>query len=237
MRGHDVVYHQARYTWRRRLIHRFILRGIGFTLLVKPEVEGREHIPDSGPTLLIMNHIAAIDPFVVVGVVRSRFVVPMSKIENFQNPVVGLMARAWGIYPVRREEVDRKALVSTLELLRQERPVLIAPEGTRQPALAAAKHGMTYIATKADAAVVPIGLEGTDVFPGTLKRLRRARVTVRIGRAFRFQTGGRQRVPRDELHRMTQEAMCQLAGLLPEHRRGVYHDLAQATSDTLEFLT
>jgi 1-acyl-sn-glycerol-3-phosphate acyltransferase len=235
--AHAVVYRQDHYTWRRRLIRRFILRGIGFGLLVKVHAEGLEHIPDSGPTLLVMNHIAAIDPFVVTGVVTSRFVVPMSKIENYHHPIIGLMARAWGVFPVRRGEVDRQALASTLELLAQERPVLIAPEGTRHPALAEAKHGMTYIAIKAGAVMVPIGLDGTEKFPGSLKRLRRAPVDVKIGRAFRFRTGGHRRVPRDEMHQMTQEAMYQLAALVPEYRRGVYGDLSQMTTEYLEFVT
>lgn len=234
--AHDVVFHQDRYTLRRRLIRRFLLRGFAFHVLVKIDAEGLEHIPADGPTLLMMNHIAAIDPFVVTGVVTSRFVVPMSKVENYRNPIVGFMARTWGVYPVRRGEVDRKALGSTIELLHQNRPVLIAPEGTRQPALAEAKHGLTYVATKANAAIVPIGLEGTDRFPATLKRLRRTPVSVRIGRAFRFHVGEQDRIPRDDLHAMTQEAMFQLAALLPNHRRGAYSDLSQATTHHLDFI-
>ncbi|MBN1203254.1 MAG: 1-acyl-sn-glycerol-3-phosphate acyltransferase [Anaerolineae bacterium] len=233
---HDVVYHQERYTLRRRFIRGFLLRQIGFHLLVKADVHGLEHIPAAGPTLLVMNHIAAIDPFVVVGVVRPRFVVPMSKIENYRHPVTGLMARSWGAYPVRRGEVDRQALGSTVALLDQGYPVLIAPEGTRQIALAEAKDGMTYVAIKAGAVIVPIGLEGTDQFPRSLKRLRRAHVTVRIGRAFRFRTGEQKRIPRDELRHMTREAMCQLAALLPEYRRGAYSDLDRQTTDYLEFV-
>jgi hypothetical protein len=35
---------------------------------------------------------------------------------------------------------------------------------------------------------------------------------------------------------MSQEAMYQLAGLLPPERRGIYHDLSQARQETLEFV-
>jgi 1-acyl-sn-glycerol-3-phosphate acyltransferase len=172
----------------------------------------------------------------VAGVVTRRFLVPMSKIENMQHPIIGLMGRLWGVYPVRRGEADRVALASTLELLRQGRPVLIAPEGTRSPALIEAKDGTTFVATRAHATIVPIGLEGTDQFPGTLKRLRRAPVTVQIGRPFRFRTNGRARIPRDELRQMTREMMYQIAHLVPEHRRGAYADPAGLTTATLEFL-
>ncbi len=235
-RIHPAAAHQERYNLRRRFFRDGLLRPLGFGLLVKPTVEGREHIPASGPVIFIMNHIAAIDPFVLVGTVRSRYVVPMTKIENYQHPIIGLIARAWGAYPVRRDEVDRQALASTLAILEQGWPVLIAPEGTRRPSLSEAKEGMVYIAIKGNASIVPVGLDGTDQFPGSLKRLRRAPVTVRFGRAFRLGTGGRVRVPRDEMHQMTRETMYQLAALLPEHRRGFYNDLGQMTTDTLEFV-
>lgn len=233
---HNTIYRQERYDWRRRQVRRFILRGLGFNLLVKVDVQGTEYIPTSGPTLVIMNHIAAIDPFVVCGVFTSRFVVPMTKIENYEHPIVGLMARVWGAFPVRRGEVDRQALESTVALVGQNYPVLIAPEGTRQPAMAVARHGITYLALKSEAVLLPVGLDGTDQFPASLKRVRRAQVTVRIGRPFRFKTDNQRRVPRDTMHEMTEEAMYQLAALLPEHRRGRFSDLRQAQTHFLEFL-
>jgi len=61
-------------------------------------------------------------------------------------------------------------------------------------------------------------------------------VSVRIGRAFRFRTDGRARIPRDELHRMTREMMFQIASLLPEQRRGVYGDMSQMSTGYLEFV-
>lgn len=233
---HPVVLNQPRYTLRRRFIRDGLLRPLGFGLLVKPVITGRERIPDTGPLIVIMNHIAAIDPFVVTGIITNRFLVPMSKAENQSHPLINLMMRAWGVYPVRRGEADRVALASTLELLRQEYAVLIAPEGTRNEAMVEAKDGTTYLATKADAAILPIGLEGTHEFPRAFKPLRRVPVTVTIGRPFRFRTEGRARIPRAELRQMTREMMYQLALLIPERRRGVYGDIEHLTTDTLEFL-
>jgi 1-acyl-sn-glycerol-3-phosphate acyltransferase len=233
---HPIVRRQERYTWRRRFIRGVLLRQVGFRLLVRVDVHGLEHIPAAGPTLVIMNHIAAIDPFVVTGVFGPRFLVPMSKVENYRNPVVAAMALSWGVFPVRRGAVDRQALASTLALLEQGYPVLLAPEGTRNPALIEARDGMSYVAAKAGAMIVPMAIDGTEQFPGSLRRLRRAPVTVRIGRAFRFRTEGRRRVPRDELRRMTEQAMFQLAQLLPEHRRGAYRDLDRMATDQLAFV-
>jgi 1-acyl-sn-glycerol-3-phosphate acyltransferase len=231
---HQTVLNQNRYLWRRRLILHYLMRPVEFGLLFKADIRGTEHMPPSGPTLVIMNHIAALDPFVVTAAVTSRYLVPMSKVENYRHPIIGLIARVWGVYPVRRGEVDRQALDSTIALLSQEYPVLIAPEGTRSPALSEAKDGMTYVAIKANATLVPVGLDGTEQFPASLKRLRRAPVSIQFGPAFRFRTGGRARIPRDEMREMTRQAMGQIAQLLPEHRRGFYHDVSQ--TDLLDFV-
>ncbi|MCD4685509.1 MAG: 1-acyl-sn-glycerol-3-phosphate acyltransferase [Anaerolineae bacterium] len=232
---HPIVLNQRRFSWRRRVLRDGLLRPLGFGALVKPNISGRERIPATGPLIVIMNHIAAIDPFVVAGIITNRFLVPMSKAENLGHPLINMMIHAWGVYPVRRGEADRVALASTLELLRQEYAVLIAPEGTRNDALIEAKDGTTYVATKGNALILPIGLEGTDQFPRALKLLRRIPVTVTVGRPFRFRTAG-PRVPRKELRQMTREMMYQLAQLVPEQRRGVYGDLAQLTTDMLVFV-
>lgn len=232
---HPIVLNQPRFGWRRRVLRDGLLRPLGFGALLRPVITGRDHIPATGPLIVIMNHIAAIDPFVVAGIITNRFLVPMSKEENLSHPLISLMIHAWGVYPVRRGEADRVALASTLELLRQGAAVLIAPEGTRNTALIEAKDGTAYIATKGNATILPIGLEGTDQFPRALKPLRRIPVTVNVGRPFRFHTEGSTRVPRQELRQMTREMMYQLAQLLPENRRGVYRDLDQLTTDTLVF--
>lgn len=231
-----IVLRQEHYARRRRFLRDVVLRRLAFRLLVNVRVDGTGLVPAEGPLIVIMNHIGAIDPFVVVGAITNRLLTPMSKIENYRHPIVGLMARAWGVYTVRRGEVDRQALESTIALLQRGNAVLIAPEGTRHPRMADPKDGTTYVATKANAVIQPIGLDGTDQFLDSLLRLRRTPVTVHFGRPFRFCPEGRARIPRDELRLMTREMMYQVALLVPEQRRGIYHDLDQLTTDTLQFV-
>lgn len=233
----EYVNNQERYTWRRNIL-RGLIRTVGFTLLCKVDMDGLENIPDSGPTILMMSHISAIDPIVCLGVVTNRFVIPMTKIENARTPVLGWMVRWWGAYTVDRDQVDRAALMNSIELVKSGQLILIAPEGTRSRAgLREPKDGLAYIATKANAVIVPAAISGAVDWLDRWKRLRRAYARVSFGRPFRFKTEGRSRIPREELSTMMRESMYQLAAALPdESLRGVYSDLSKLTTDTLEFV-
>ncbi len=229
---------QAQIAWRRRLM-KTVLKPIGFDLLWDVTVTGTEHIPAEGATILMMNHISGLDPILCIGAVDHRFVVPMSKIENARHPVSGAFLRSWGVYTVDRETLDRQAITQSVDLLRSGQLILIAPEGTRHPeGLAPGKDGMAYIAAKADAVIVPTAISYAQGWYDSLRRARRHRISVNFGRAFRLRTGGRRRIPRDELAQMTQECMYQLAlAVVDEDARGVYSDVENATTKHLTFLT
>jgi 1-acyl-sn-glycerol-3-phosphate acyltransferase len=231
------VARQDRYTARRRFM-RWLIHSVGFRFLARAEITGVEHIPPTGPTILMMSHISLIDPVVCLGAVRDRFVIPMTKIENARHPLFGILVWGWGAYTVNRSEIDRSALTNSIELLKSGQMILIAPEGTRQKnGLSRPKNGMAYIATKANAVILPAAMSGTDTYLDRWKRLRRAEARVTFGPAFRFKTDGRAHIPRAELTRMTDEAMYQLALAQPDPaQRGVYSDLTQATTDYLEFV-
>lgn len=230
------AYRHAQWEKRRRVL-RFLLRTIGLTLLIKLErVEGLENIPDQGPAVLLMNHIAFVDPIVLLHVV-PRYITPMAKIEVYQYPVVGILPRIWGVIPVRREEFDRRAVQGALEVLKAGEIVLVAPEGTRSPQLQRGKEGVAYLAGRSGAPVIPVALEGTEGFPALRYTHRWSQVgaSVRFGRPFLFHSDYR-RASGTELRKMADEAMYVLAGLLPASRRGAYADLAQATQDTFIWL-
>lgn len=220
---------------KRRWILRWLIRQIGFRLLARVErVEGLEYFPASGPAILMINHIAFVDPIVVLGCL-PRNIVPMAKVEVYRYPVWGIFPRLWQVIPVHRGEVDRGALRKALQVLRAGEVILVAPEATRHPALQQAKEGVAYLGVQTGAPVIPVAVEGTEGFP-TIdpRRFRRPGAVIRLGRPFRFVHSG-ERVGREDLRRMTDEAMYVLAAMLPEHRRGVYGDLSRATQDMLEF--
>jgi 1-acyl-sn-glycerol-3-phosphate acyltransferase len=222
---------------RQRQFLRFLLRDIVFKTMIKIDlVEGVENVPSEGPAVLVINHIAFVDPIVMVHVV-PRNIVPLAKIEVYDYPVIGIIPRWWGGITVRREEMDRQAVRQAMDVLRAGEIILVAPDGTRNPQLMRAKEGFAYFASRSAAPVVPIAIEGSEHFPTypLSSSWRRQGVSVRFFPPFRYKSGS-QRAKREELRLMTDEAMYYLASNLPEKRRGVYSDLSKATQETIEFL-
>lgn len=235
----DVVkrrYDHARLERRRRFL-RFLLRTLGFPLLAKiNRVEGLKNVPAESPAILMINHIAFIDPIVVLHVI-PRNIVPLAKVEVYSYPVIGIFPKLWGVIPVRREEVDRRAVQQVLEVLNAGEIVLVAPEGTRSPSLTRGKEGVAFLGSRSGVPIIPVAIDGTIGFPALrfTSPWRQPGAAVKFGRPFRFQSS-LQRPGRDDLRKMTDEAMYILAEMLPPYRRGVYADLSKATQDTIEWL-
>lgn len=229
-------YNHARFEFRRRFL-RFLIRAIGFNLLAKLDrVEGLENIPAQGPVILMINHIAFIDPILVIHLV-PRNIVPLAKIEVYEEPLWGIFPRIWHVIPVRREEFDRRAVQQVFEVLKAGQIVLVAPEGTRGSQLQEGKEGVAYMASRSGAPVVPVAIDGTPGFPALrfTSRWKKPGAEVRFGRPFRFKADYKN-AGREQLRKMTDEAMYNLAALLPANRRGVYSDLTKASQDTIEWV-
>jgi 1-acyl-sn-glycerol-3-phosphate acyltransferase len=221
---------------RRRQILRWMVREIGFRFLAKfDRVEGLEHFPATGPAILMINHIAFVDPIVVLGCL-PRNIVPMAKEEVYRYPVWGIFPWLWGVIPVRRGEVDRRALRHALAVLKAGEVILVAPEGTRGPSLREAKEGVAYLGARSGATIIPVAVEGTCGFPAlNLARWREPGAVVRLGRGFRFRAEGG-RPAREVLRQMTDEAMTVLAEMLPAERQGVYAGRVGTAPRLLDFV-
>jgi len=210
---------------------------IGFTLLVRLDrVDGQENVPKEGPVIFLINHIAFVDPIVVLFVSR-RDIVPLAKMEVYDYPFVGIFPRLWGVIPIKRDEIDRTAIRKALEVLKAGQCLLVAPEGTRGEALQKGRDGAAYLASRTDAAIVPVAIEGTVGFPvfRTDKHWNQSGAHICFGKPFRFKPEF-SHAKGEVLRKMTDEAIYVLAKDLPEHRRGFYADLSLATEDTIEWL-
>ena len=229
-------YAHADFAARRRLC-RFLLRKIGFTVLVKlDQVIGLENIPVEGPAILMINHIGFIDPIILVHAV-PRDIVPLAKVEVYQYPLVGIFQRLWGVINVQRVGVDRNAVQLAFDVLDAGEILLVAPEGTRGPALQAPREGAVYLASRSGAPIIPVAIEHSEGFPTFpfMPRWRKSGVCVTVGKPFRIRASYR-RARGMILRQMADEAMYMVAAMLPPERRGAYADLSQATQNTIEMV-
>jgi 1-acyl-sn-glycerol-3-phosphate acyltransferase len=189
--------------------------------LVHVRVEGRENLPESGPYILVSNHINWKDP-PLISIFLDRSVRYMAKIQAFSYPLLGYLVRATGAFPVRRGEGDRRALVTALRVLGGGQILGFFPEGHRSEnaKLLRGKPGVGFIASRVpDAPLVPIAMIGTK------QPLRRlvfgGHAVLRVGRPFRL-TDLTTEERRDE-QAVTDGVMRRIASLLPDEMRGAYH--------------
>lgn len=230
------VQQREQFASRRRFVRDVAFRWLA-PIFWKVTVTGLENIPASGPVILMINHLTALDPMMIACTAKPRFVVPMSKIENFQNPFASVLVRTWGAFPVDRDRVDREAINIAIQLMHAGEMTLIAPEGTRNHALNRPKDGLAFVATRTNATVVPAAIFNAEGWKQDLAMpWRRTPVHVSYGPAFRLKTENGARVRRAVMSQMTDEMMHQLALLLPERNRGEYADLSQATTHHLDFI-
>jgi len=125
-------------------------------------VRGAEHIPASGPALIVSNHQSILDPPLIGGAAR-RPIYFLAKAELFRIPLFGALIRRLNARPVRREGPDPGALRMALRVLEEDGALLIFPEGTRgaEGVLRPAKAGAGMLAVKSGAPVVPVYISGS----------------------------------------------------------------------------
>jgi 1-acyl-sn-glycerol-3-phosphate acyltransferase len=127
------------------------------------EIGGREHVPMTGPLLLVANHVSVLDP-PFIGGACPRDLFFLAKEELFAIPLFGRFIHALNARPVKRDGSDSRALKATLKLLADNRAILLFPEGTRgtEGRLGEGKPGAGMLAVMSGAPVVPACIVGTS---------------------------------------------------------------------------
>lgn len=216
-------------------------------LLFRPEVfpyarfdvQGSDRIPARGPVVLAANHRSYFD-VVALGMIAAELQRPvrfLAKQEVFDAPVVGRLARALGGIAVDRKGGSAKSVEAATAALHAGEVVVILPQGTipRGEAffdpLLDGKTGAARLAAATGAAIIPIGLWGTEVVWPRSARLpimttvrHPPLVTVRVGEAI---------IPKGaDPVADTQSLMSAISALLPDGGRSARVPTAEELSRT-----
>lgn len=191
-----------------------------------PHVEGRENIPKRGGAILVSNHLNNADPCIIPGALNRR-VITMAKKEMFKWPVISLLFRFIGAFPVDRQGADLAAIREAQAVIHDGFLLLMFPEGTRSKdrQLHQGFAGTALIAYRTGAAIIPVAITGTEHFKWPLLFFRPflgPRVTITFGKP--FYPPKVERITTQAAKTATDDIMRHVAELLPEEYRGEYRD-------------
>lgn len=135
---------------------------------------GREHLDIDGPVIVAPVHRSNLDTPLLSGMSRRRLRA-LSKESLFSNRLFGAFLAALGAFPVRRGAADREAIREAIRMLEAGEQVVVFPEGTRQTGTRVGEvfDGVSYLASRTGAAIVPVGIAGSEAAMGTGIRLPR----------------------------------------------------------------
>ncbi|WP_053658010.1 1-acyl-sn-glycerol-3-phosphate acyltransferase [Micromonospora sp. NRRL B-16802] len=174
---------------------KYVLLGPLLKLIFRPQVEGLDNVPATGPVILASNHLSFSDS-IFTPLITRRKVTFVAKAEYFTGKgIKGWLTRMFfvgtGTIPVDRSggQAARAALDTQLQVLRAGGVAGIYPEGTRSPdgRLYRGKTGVARLALESGAVVVPVAMLNADQIQPPGKLIPRiARVRIRFGAPLDF---------------------------------------------------
>jgi 1-acyl-sn-glycerol-3-phosphate acyltransferase len=202
-------------------------------------IEGIDELPASGPLIIAANHASNVDPPLIGGWLApalGRRPTFLAKESLFVGPL-GILIRSLGAEPVRAGGNDIAAYRAAKAILDRGGVVAILPEGTRSfdGVMGRPKPGVSLLATRTGAAILPVGLSGTDDLLGRGRRLPRIghRITMRVGRPFRLAPPvGADR--RAALSAADAELMARIAALVDPRHRGPWQPWAAEPPESVD---
>jgi len=150
------------------LVPEFLMRFLSWvfvSIMYRIKARGLENIPESGPVLLVSNHVSFMDALVIGGSVRRpvRFVMDHN---IFRIPVLGFIFRTARAIPIAPARENPDALQKAFDRIDAEladgEVVCIFPEGklTRDGEMNEFKRGVEKILERRPVPVVPMALRG-----------------------------------------------------------------------------
>jgi 1-acyl-sn-glycerol-3-phosphate acyltransferase len=181
-------------------------------------IEGKEHVPPTGPYILAPVHRSNLDTPITSGVTprRVRF---MGKDSLWKKRFPAWALSTLGGFPVSRGTYDFEAMKRCLEVLDAGEPLVLFPEGERKsgPEVQPLFDGAAYLALKANVPIVPVGIGGSErVMPKGSRMIYPRKVHVIVGQPLLPGAPGTGRVLRERVGELTSELHTRLQELFDE---------------------
>ena len=153
--AHGRIQHACARIWARMIL---------WTCRVKLRVAGLEHLTPGAKYVLCCNHQSHIDTPILLAALPFQFRFTPKK-QLFRYPFLGWHLRRSGHVPIDRENPHAavKSLREAADTIRYGTPVVIFPEGgtSLDGTIRPFKGGGFMLATRAEAAVVPVTIRGS----------------------------------------------------------------------------
>jgi len=179
------------------------------------KVVGRKNVPKKGAFIFVSNHVSYLDP-IILGTSVYRSLNYMARENLFSTPRMAWAMRGVHAFPVKRSKGDLKAIKQALAILKENKPLVIFPEGTRSKDknLKRGKPGVGFIVSKAKVPVVPAYIEGSfDALPRNVKTLKRRPIKIYIGEPIKFDTVTTAKRDKEIYQKISDEVMDRIAAL------------------------
>ncbi|WP_053228452.1 lysophospholipid acyltransferase family protein [Spirochaeta cellobiosiphila] len=195
------------------------------------------NLPLEGPYILAGNHINFLDVPLLYLSLQPRPIIGMAKAELWKVPVVKSLMKAWHVIPIKRGAADVGAMRKAMESLEEGAFFSLSPEGTRNKngKLLKGRPGTVVIAEKSRVPIIPVVHWGGENLKYNMKRLRRTKITIKIGKPFIIDIQ-EEKMSQELRKKVVDEVMYQIAECLPEDYRGYYSDMSQKTTNYLKFV-
>lgn len=164
------------------------------------EVKGNAVLPERG-AVLCGNHTSFLDPILVLlSATKKHQLHIVAKAELFRIPILNWLLKKIEVIPVKRGMSDIAAFKSCLRVLKEQKLLLIFPEGTRvkEGEEIDGRPGAVVMAARANVPIIPVYIESR-------KRIFRKSKVV-FGDPYHLQFAGRKPTP-EESHRLSEELM------------------------------
>ncbi|MBC9944843.1 1-acyl-sn-glycerol-3-phosphate acyltransferase [Leucobacter sp. cx-328] len=212
-------------------IFKHLLIGPLLKTIYRPWVEGSENIPESGPVILVGNHLSVIDSF-VLPVMVDRRVYFLAKSDYFTGKgLKGWFVKSFmlgvGQLPIDRSggKASEASLNTGLSVLERGDVLGIYPEGTRSPdaKLYRGRTGVARLVLESGATVVPAVMIDTEkAMPIGVKIPRIRRIGTVIGKPLDFSRFAGMSADRFVLRSVTDEIMLEIQKLSGQEYEDVY---------------